>query len=206
MKPPTSSDSFSNDLSPNDSLNKDQATQNPPPLPKSQSVIGGNIKFRGELIGTEDLHIEGTVEGTVIMEGHSLTVGAEGVINANIHASNITINGELTGDVLADELIAIKQTAKVKGNLIAPRIQLDDGGKFRGSMDMVDNEQEKKERTQTFKEKLIHPHLPNRTKSEKPSAAPITAKPMDTNTGNDNNKPDHNKPDHKKNDHKNQKK
>jgi len=201
MKSPTSTDSFSNNLSSNDPLNRDQTTQTPPPLPRNQSVIGGNIKFRGELIGTEDIHIEGTVEGTIIMEGHSLTVGSEGVINANIHASNITINGELTGDVLADELISIKKTAKVKGNLIAPRIQLDDGGKFRGSMDMVDNEQEKKERTQSFKEKLIHPHLPNRSKSEKPSAIPVAEKPINTSSSND-----YNKTDHKKNDHKNQKK
>jgi len=201
MKPPTSPDSISNQLNSGDTSNSGAST-NPPPLPKNQSVIGGNIKFRGELIGTEDIHIEGTVEGTIIMQGHNLTVGAEGVINANIHASNITINGELTGDVLADELIAIKKTAKVKGNLIAPRIQLDDGGKFRGSMDMIDNEQEKKERTEAFKEKLIHPHLPSRDKSNKLSpapaqvSAPIMAKPADSHSNND----------QKKNDHKNQKK
>jgi len=200
MKPPTSTDSFSSNPHSTDISSSEQSSTNPPPLPKNKSVIGGNIKFRGELIGTEDIHIEGTVEGTIIMEGHSLTVGSEGVIDANIHASNITINGELTGDVLADELIAIKKTAKVKGNLIAPRIQLDDGGKFRGSMDMVDNEQEKKEKTESFKEKLIHPHLPNRSKSQKssptPAPAPVTAKPVENNSNNEN----------KKHDHKNQKK
>ena len=130
--------------------------------PKSQSVIGGNIKFRGELIGTEDIHIEGTVEGTIIMEGHNLSVGTQGSIDANVHANNITINGKLTGDVLADELISIKKSAQVKGNLIAPRIQLDDGGKFRGSMDMIDNEQEKKDSHSKFKDKLVHPDLPSK--------------------------------------------
>jgi len=199
MKPPTSTDSLSNPNNENIS-NSEQGLTNPPPLPKNKSVIGGNIKFRGELIGTEDIHIEGTVEGTVIMEGHSLTVGSEGILNANIHASNITINGELTGDVLADELIAIKKTAKVKGNLIAPRIQLDDGGKFRGSMDMVDNEQEKKERTESFKEKLIHPHLPNRAKDEKSSAPVASSKPENVQSTQN-----HNKQEHKKNEHKNPK-
>ncbi|GLS27199.1 bactofilin family protein [Marinibactrum halimedae] len=127
---------------------------------KEHSVIGKNIKFRGELIGTEDLHIEGTVEGTVIMEGQNLSIGQEGEINANIHAQNIVINGKLTGDVLADEIIEIRNSAVVKGNLIAPRIQLDDGGKFRGSMDMVDSDEEMRERHTEFKEKLVHPHLP----------------------------------------------
>jgi cytoskeletal protein CcmA (bactofilin family) len=129
---------------------------------KSQSIIGGNIKFRGELIGTEDIHIEGTIEGTIIMEGHNLSIGTNGTIDANVHASNITINGSLNGDVLADELISIRKSARVKGNLIAPRIQLEDGGKFRGSMDMVDNEQEKKDSLMKFKEKLIHPDLPQK--------------------------------------------
>ncbi|WP_444996718.1 bactofilin family protein [Aliikangiella sp. IMCC44359] len=136
-------------------------------LVKEQSVIGKNIKFRGELIGTENLHIEGTVEGTVIMEGQNLSIGREGVLNANIHAQNLVINGSLTGDVLADELIEIRKTAVVKGSLIAPRIQLDDGGKFRGSMDMIDTEEEKKQRHEEFKQKLIHPDLPSNDGSVK---------------------------------------
>ena len=80
------------------------------------------------------------------MEGQNLSIGEEGEINANIHAQNLVINGKLTGDVLADELIEIRKSAVVKGNLIAPRIQLDDGGKFRGSMDMIDTDDEKKQR------------------------------------------------------------
>jgi len=127
-----------------------------------KSVIGKNIKFRGELIGNESLHIEGTIEGTVIMEGHNLSVGAGGELNANIHAKNIIVEGALTGDALAEELIEIRRTAVVKGNLTAPRIQLDDGGKFRGSMDMVDTDAEMKERVNEFKEKLVHPSLPPR--------------------------------------------
>lgn len=136
-----------------------------------KSVIGKNIKFRGELIGNESLHIEGTIEGTVIMEGHNLSVGAGGELNANIHAKNITVEGALTGDALAEELIEIRRTAVVKGNLTAPRIQLDDGGKFRGSMDMVDTDSEMKERINEFKEKLVHPNLPPRDASAANKAA-----------------------------------
>ncbi|WP_237066812.1 bactofilin family protein [Microbulbifer guangxiensis] len=140
-----------------------------------KSVIGKNIKFRGELIGNESLHIEGTIEGTVIMEGHNLSIGSGGELNANIHAKNITVEGALTGDALAEELIEIRRTAVVKGNLIAPRIQLDDGGKFRGSMDMVDTDAEMKERITAFKEKLVHPSLPPREGDEKPATTASSA-------------------------------
>lgn len=153
-----------------------QANEIQSDLVKEQSVIGKNIKFRGELIGTENLHIEGTVEGTVIMQGQNLSIGREGVLNANIHAQNLVINGSLTGDVLADELIEIRKTAVVKGSLIAPRIQLDDGGKFRGSMDMIDTEEEKKERHEEFKKKLIHPDLPSTDGSVKAETQPEKAK------------------------------
>lgn len=135
-------------------------------LAKGKSVIGKNIKFRGELIGTEDLHIEGKVEGTVLMEGQNLSIGKEGEIEANVHAQTIIINGKLTGDVLADDIIEIRSSAVVKGNLIAPRIKLDDGGKFRGSMDMIDTEQESRNLHSKFKEKLVHPHLPQEITSD----------------------------------------
>lgn len=142
-------------------------------LTQSRSVLGKNIAFRGELIGNEDLHIEGRVEGIVIMEGHDLSVGKEGEITANVHANNIAIYGTLTGDILAEELIEIKSTAVVKGNLIAPRIQLDDGGKFRGSMDMTDGEEELKQRFDAFRDKLVHPELPE---NPRPLQSPSKAK------------------------------
>lgn len=167
---------------PNASASKPQDTEH--------SVIGKNIKFRGELVGTESLHIEGTIEGTVIMEGHDLSIGEGGVLNANVHAKNVVINGKLTGDLLADELIKICNTATVKGNLIAPRIQLDDGGKFRGSMDMVDSDDEIKDRKNQFKDKLVHPHLPESAtkpmETTKPAAnsSPAPAQNKDSSKGN----------------------
>ncbi|WP_444930614.1 polymer-forming cytoskeletal protein [Microbulbifer sp. SSSA002] len=134
----------------------------------SKSVLGEGINFRGELIGTEDLHVEGTVDGTVIMVGHNLSVGTGGAVTANIHAKNIVVEGTLDGDALADELIEIRNTAQVNGNLIAPRIKLDDGGKFRGSMDMVDTDSEMKERHKEFSDRLVHPDLP--AAEEKPAS------------------------------------
>ena len=168
LKPSSEGNSFQNSLKNDEPVKSSFDPKRPSESipPANRSVIGHNIQFRGELIGTEDLHIEGRIEGTVIMEGQNLSIGEQGELNANIHAQNIVINGKLTGDVLADELIEIKNTAVVKGNLIAPRIQLEDGGKFRGSMDMVDTAEEQAERREAFKEKLVHPDLPNKKSTE----------------------------------------
>lgn len=108
-------------------------------LPRSKSptaVIGPKIKFKGELTGEEDLLIMGTVEGSVDLKGNHLTIGNEGVIKANISARAITVEGRVEGDIVATERIAIKSSSQVKGNLKAERVTLEDGAKFRGSIDM----------------------------------------------------------------------
>jgi cytoskeletal protein CcmA (bactofilin family) len=108
-------------------------------LPKAKSptaVIGPKIKFKGELTGEEDLLILGTVEGSIDLKGNHLTIGSEGVIKANVAARAITVEGRVEGDIVAAERIAIKSSSQVKGNLKAERVTLEDGAKFRGSIDM----------------------------------------------------------------------
>lgn len=108
-------------------------------LPKPKiptAVIGPKIKFKGELTGEEDLLVLGVVEGNIDLKGNHLTVGAEGVIKANVSARAITVEGRVEGDIIASERIAIKSSSQVKGNLKAERVTLEDGAKFRGSIDM----------------------------------------------------------------------
>jgi cytoskeletal protein CcmA (bactofilin family) len=100
------------------------------------AVIGSKITFKGELSGDEDLLIQGRVEGTVSLKGNKLTVGKLGKVKANLSAKNIIVDGSVEGDIIADEHIAINASSIVKGNLIAARVTLEDGAKFRGSIDM----------------------------------------------------------------------
>ena len=100
------------------------------------AVVGPKIVFKGELSGEEDLLIQGTVEGTVNLKGNQLVIGKQGVVKANITAKVIIIEGTVEGDVIGEESIAIKASSDVKGNLMADRITLEDGAKFRGSVDM----------------------------------------------------------------------
>jgi len=100
------------------------------------AVIGPKIKFKGELIGEEDLLVQGEIEGTIDLKSHNLTVGKQGVLKANAVAKTIIIEGSVEGDLFGEERIVIKESSNVSGNIVAERVALEDGAKFRGSIDM----------------------------------------------------------------------
>jgi len=98
-------------------------------------MIGKGLLIRGELHGEEDLIIEGTVEGTIAMD-KSLTIEAEGKIKADIETENITVRGEVIGNLVARNKITIHERAKIIGAIKAPRIELDDGAYYKGNITM----------------------------------------------------------------------
>lgn len=100
------------------------------------AVIGAKIKFKGELTGEEDLLIQGRLEGVIDLKGNHLTIGEQGMVKANLMARTITIHGTVEGDIIGQERIEIKSKSNVRGNLVAARVTLEDGAKFRGSIDM----------------------------------------------------------------------
>lgn len=100
------------------------------------ATIGPSISIDGTLKGEEDLTVEGRIKGTVQLKAHTLTVGAQGTLDAEVYAHTILVEGTVNGDLYASECISIRKSARVKGNILAPRISLEDGAKFRGSIDM----------------------------------------------------------------------
>ena len=98
--------------------------------------IGKSINIRGELTGNEDLTIEGTVDGKIELREHNLVVGSTGKIQAEMHAKTVTIQGEVNGNIRAEDRIEISTSGTVKGDLVAPRIIIADGARFKGSVDM----------------------------------------------------------------------
>jgi cytoskeletal protein CcmA (bactofilin family) len=100
------------------------------------AIIGRSIQINGDVKGGEDLLIEGDVSGTVELKNNSLTIGKEGKVRADIYARSITVEGTTEGDLFASERIAIRSNANVRGNLLAPRISLEDGARFKGSIEM----------------------------------------------------------------------
>jgi cytoskeletal protein CcmA (bactofilin family) len=99
-------------------------------------MIGSTVKILGEIISEENLIIEGEVEGTITLKDNELIIGPSGRIHANINAKNIKIDGMVDGDIVAKEKVVISKSGNVRGNLVAPRVILEDGGRFKGSIDM----------------------------------------------------------------------
>ena len=99
-------------------------------------MIGPSIIIKGEVSGGEDLHIQGRVEGTINLTGNQVSVGESGQVCADIQAKHVKIDGEVTGDVSASENVVISKSGNVRGNIVAPRVTLEDGANFKGSIDM----------------------------------------------------------------------
>ena len=99
-------------------------------------MIGPTIVIKGIVSGDEDLHIEGKVEGTIDLKNHEVSIGEAGQVFADIKAKVIKIDGEVTGDISGHEKVVISKSGNVRGNIIAPRVTLEDGAIFKGSIDM----------------------------------------------------------------------
>ncbi len=103
--------------------------------------IGKSIVINGELSGSEDLTIEGQVEGKIELRDHVLTVGSNGRITAQVSAKAIVVLGHVTGNLTATERVDIRENGSVEGDIVAPRVAIADGSHFRGSIDMQRKEQ-----------------------------------------------------------------
>ena len=103
---------------------------------EKQVTIGHSIQVKGELTGSEDLVIDGTVDGKIQLKDHDLTIGTTGRITAEIQAKTVVVVGQVKGNITAGNRIEITETGSVLGDLQAPRISLADGATFRGAIDM----------------------------------------------------------------------
>ena len=98
--------------------------------------IGKSVIIKGDLSGSEDLTIEGQVEGKIELRQNILTIGPNGKIKASVFAKAVVVQGEVVGDITATERVDIRDAGSVDGDLSAPRIAIADGAHFRGSIDM----------------------------------------------------------------------
>ena len=97
--------------------------------------VGKSVKFQGTLTSLEDMTIDGHVEGSIDIQEHSLTIGPDADISADIVATTVTIHGTVTGNVRAKAKIEILATGRVEGNLFTPRLVMADGAVVRGRVD-----------------------------------------------------------------------
>jgi cytoskeletal protein CcmA (bactofilin family) len=100
------------------------------------AMIGSKVKVNGDIVASEDLLVEGEVSGTITLSENELVVGTSGKVSANITAKTVRIEGEVKGDVEGKERVVICASGNVEGNVNSPRVMLEDGGRFKGSIDM----------------------------------------------------------------------
>jgi cytoskeletal protein CcmA (bactofilin family) len=98
--------------------------------------IGKSVIIKGDLSGSEDLTIEGQVDGKIELKQNVLTIGPNGRIKAAVFAKAVVVQGEVQGDITATERVDIRDAGSVDGDLSAPRVAIADGAHFRGSIDM----------------------------------------------------------------------
>ena len=105
--------------------------------PKSDAArIGRSVTIKGELTGAEDLFVDGEVEGSIELRSHSLTVGPNGRVRANVVARNVVIFGKVEGNVRGNERVELKKSAVLHGDIFTQRIIIEDGAFLKGGIDI----------------------------------------------------------------------
>jgi len=108
----------------------------PAPRRSDRAVVGPTLKIRGEISGEEELLIQGQIDGKIVVKGQGVTVGKSGKVKADIHARTIRVEGQVRGDLFGEQEVVIETSGDVQGNLIAPSVRLENGSRFKGSIDM----------------------------------------------------------------------
>ena len=106
--------------------------------PRSVDVatIGKSVVVKGELSGSEDLYVDGEVEGSIALRGQSLTVGPNGRVRANIEARNVIVYGRVDGNIQASDRVDLRKSASLSGDISTARVAIEDGAFFKGSIDI----------------------------------------------------------------------
>ena len=121
----------------------DEPTISAAPRPQSRAAqpaavasLGPSIFIKGDLTGEEDLIIRGRVEGEVRLKDNNVTVGESGKIKADIYGKSIRVEGQVKGNLYGGQEVVIRASGRVQGNIVSPRVTLENGSKFKGAIDM----------------------------------------------------------------------
>jgi cytoskeletal protein CcmA (bactofilin family) len=98
--------------------------------------IGKSVVVKGELSGSEDLYVDGQVEGTIALKGNSLTVGPNGQVKASVEAKGVVVQGKLEGNIQASDRVELRKSAIVTGDISTQRISIEEGAFLKGKVDI----------------------------------------------------------------------
>ena len=107
-----------------------------PGTTQKAALVGEGISINGDVNASTNLKVEGRIEGRAVTSSQDVEVSETGIVKASITARVVRISGAVAGDINGSEKVMISKSGRVQGNIVAPRVQLDDGALFRGSIDM----------------------------------------------------------------------
>jgi cytoskeletal protein CcmA (bactofilin family) len=102
----------------------------------SLAQIGKSVVIKGELSGSEDLYVDGQVDGSIALKGNSLTVGPNGQVKGSVDAKAVVLQGKLDGNILASDRVDLRKSAVVTGDISAQRISIEEGAYLKGKVDI----------------------------------------------------------------------
>ena len=97
--------------------------------------IGKALRIEGRIVSDENLTIDGEIDGTIEVGDHDLNIGEGAAVKADLTAKTITINGAVTGNVLAMDRVHLQATGSVDGDITTPRLLMADGAIIKGKVD-----------------------------------------------------------------------
>jgi cytoskeletal protein CcmA (bactofilin family) len=98
--------------------------------------IGKSVVIKGDLTGSEDLYVDGQVEGSIALKTNSLTVGPNGQVKASVEAKGVVVQGKLEGNVTASDRVELRKSAVVTGDITTQRISIEEGAYLKGKVDI----------------------------------------------------------------------
>jgi len=107
-----------------------------PTSTRSSARLGSGLHIKGQLTGTEDLQIDGKVDGPISLNGHQLTVGPTAVLTSEIHAGEVIVYGKVIGNLYAKDRVDVKTDGSVVGDISTARISIEDGAHFKGRIEI----------------------------------------------------------------------
>ncbi|HTB92629.1 MAG TPA: polymer-forming cytoskeletal protein [Candidatus Sulfotelmatobacter sp.] len=104
--------------------------------PRSSARLGSSLQIKGEITGSEDLQIDGIVDGPIFLDGHALTVGSTAQLNSEIHAGEVVVYGKTVGNIDARGRVEITKDGSIVGDIFCARISIEDGAHFKGRIEI----------------------------------------------------------------------
>jgi cytoskeletal protein CcmA (bactofilin family) len=107
------------------------------PLSADLAQIGKSVVVKGELTGSEDLYVDGQIDGSIALNNNNLTIGPHGQVKASVEAKGVIVQGKLDGNVKASERVELRKTAVMNGDISTQRISIEEGAYLRGKVDIL---------------------------------------------------------------------